>query len=156
MSEFKAITTQEEFDEIIKDRLERERKTVEKKFEGYMSKDEVEEKYKGYITEDEAARKYEGYISPEEAAKKDAQIRSYETASVKTRIAHETGLDYDAVKFLQGDDEKSIKESAESLKKLMGTGAGAPPMFSQEPSGDGKKNKEREALKKVLADMKGE
>ena len=44
MSEFKAITTQEEFDEIIKDRLERERKTVEKKFEGYMSKDEVEEK----------------------------------------------------------------------------------------------------------------
>ena len=65
-------------------------------------------------------------------------------------------LGYDAIKFLQGDDEKSIKESAESLKKLMGNGAGAPPMFSSEPSGDGKKDKEREALKKVLSDMKGE
>ena len=89
-------------------------------------------------------------------AKKDAQIKKYESDSAKTRIAHEVGLGYDAIKFLQGDDEKSIKESAESLKKLMGNGAGAPPMFSSEPSGDGKKDKEREALKKVLSDMKGE
>ena len=154
--EFKAITTQEEFDAAIGERIKRERKVTEEKYKGWMSPEDAAKKYEGFLSPEDAARKYEGYISPEEAAKKDAQIRSYEADSVKTRIAHETGIGYDAIKFLQGDDEKSIKESAESLKKLMGTGAGAPPMFSQEPSGDGKKDKEREALKKVLADMKGE
>lgn len=154
--EFKAITTQEEFDAAIGERIKRERKATEEKYKGWMSPEGAAKKYEGFLSPEEVSKKYKGFLSPEEVAKKDAQLKSYETASVKTRIAHETGLDYDAVKFLQGDDEKSIKESAESLKKLMGTGAGAPPMFSQEPSGDGKKNKEREALKKVLADMKGE
>ena len=122
-----------------------------------MSPEDAAKKYEGFpLTGRGEQRNIRAFSRRKKSRRNMPSSKSYETASVETRIAHETGLDYDAVKFLQGDDEKSIKESAESLKKLMGTGAGAPPMFSQEPSGDGKKNKEREALKKVLADMKGE
>jgi hypothetical protein len=37
---------------------------------------------------------------------------------MKTKIALGKGLSMDAVEFLQGDDEKSITESAERLSKL--------------------------------------
>ena len=37
MAEFTPITTQEQFEAIMKDRLERERTSVAKKYEGYTS-----------------------------------------------------------------------------------------------------------------------
>jgi hypothetical protein len=37
MADFQAITTQEELDNIIKDRLKRDREAQSKKFEGWIS-----------------------------------------------------------------------------------------------------------------------
>ena len=54
------------------------------------------------------------------------RLKAYETDSVKTRIAHETGLSYDAIKFLQGDNEENIRQSAQALKSLCGNGQAAP------------------------------
>ena len=42
---------------------------------------------------------------------KDGQIAKYEIDSVKTRIAREAGLSYEAISFLQGEDEEAIKKS---------------------------------------------
>lgn len=150
MGDFKPIETQEQFDSMIGERLKRERETVKKEYEGFLSPDDVTKKYEGYLSPDDVKKKYEGYLSPDEVAVKDAKIKGYETASVKTRIAHELGLSYDAIGFLQGDDEESIRKSAELLKGLVGTKE-APPLANPEgnPSKDGDA-----ALKKMIKDMK--
>ena len=136
MGEFKPIETQEQLDAIIGERIKEVREKAEKKYESYLSPEEVTKKYEGYLSADEVTKKYEGYLSPEEVAKKDAQIKSYESHSVKTRIAHELGLSYESIDFLKGDDEESIRKSAETLKALVGNRQ-APPLASHdEPKGD--------------------
>lgn len=126
MSDFTPIETQEQLDKIIGERIKRERETTEKKFEGYISPEAAAEKYKEYLSPEEVKKKYEGYLSPEEAAKKDAQIKSYETGSVKTRIANEVGLPYEMAARLSGEDEDSIRKDAQALQKLMGRKPAAP------------------------------
>ena len=151
MSEFRVIETQEQLEEVLKERLKRERETVKKEFEGHLSPAEVEEKYKGYLSPADAEAKYKDYLSPEDATKLRTQIKGYETDSVKTRIAHELGLSYSAVEFLKGDDEAAIRKSAENLKGLVGTGETAPlANLEQNPSATDA------ALRNTLKGLKGE
>lgn len=152
MSDFKVIETQEQLDEILRDRLKRERETVKKDYEGYLSPSDVAEKYKGYLSPEDVETKYKDHLSPEEAAKLRTKIKGYETDSVKTRIAHEAGLSYDAVSFLKGEDEDSIRKSAETLKGLIGT-SNVAPLASTE---SGISNAQEAALKNTLKGLKGE
>lgn len=136
MGEFTPIETQEQLDSIIGERIKEIREKAEKKYEGYLSPEEVTKKYEGYLSADEVTKKYKGYLSPEEVAEKDAKIKGYESHSVKTRIAHELGLSYESIDFLKGDDEESIRKSAETLKNLVGNRT-APPLASHdEPAGN--------------------
>lgn len=118
---FKPIESQEELNNIIKARIQRERESTEKRFEGWISPDEhakaIEETNKAF---DDYKKAHEG----DEALIKDltAKNKSYETASLKSRIAHEVGLSYEWIGRISGEDEKSIRADAESLKKLVGTG----------------------------------
>lgn len=155
MADFTPISTQEEFDAMVKDRLARAEERYAKKYEGYMSSDDVAKLKTGYEQQisglqksaDDNAKKYADY--DKQLAERDAKIKSYETASVKARIAHETGLTYDAIEFLQGDDEKAIKESAEKLKKLQG-GTGPLPLADHDQTGGTNKDA---AYKKMLANL---
>lgn len=153
MSEFKVIETQEQFDDMVRDRLKRERDTVKKDYEGFLSPADVAEKYKGYLSPEDIEAKYKDYLSPEEAGKLRTKVKGYETDSVKTRIAHETGLSYDAVQFLKGEDEESIRKSAESLKGLVGM-TNVAPLASTEPGGMGSATDA--ALRNTLKGLKGE
>lgn len=121
MENFKPIETQEELDRVIGERLKRERETTEKKFEGYLSPDDVKKNYEGYLSPEDVKKKYENYLSPEEAAKKDAEIKRYESDSVKTRIANELGLPLEMAQRLQGSNEESIRKDAEALAKVLGS-----------------------------------
>lgn len=152
MSEFKVIETQEQLDDILKDRLKRERESTRKEFEGFLSPSDVAEKYKGYLSPDDVKEKYKDHLSPEEVAKLNSKIKGYETDSVKTRIAHETGLSYDAVQFLRGEDEDSIRKSAESLKGLVGMTNVAPLASTESNMGDAVDA----AYKNVLKGLKGD
>lgn len=152
MSDFKVIETQEQLDAVLGERLKRERETVKKEYEGFLSPEEAAKKYASYLSPEDEQKKYKDYLSPEEAAKKDAKIKGYETDSVKTRIAHELGLSYDAIGFLRGEDEDAIRKSAESLKALVGTSSIAP-LASTEAS---MSNAEDAALKNTLKGLKGE
>lgn len=120
MEDFKPIETQEQFNAMIAERLKREREAIEKKFEGYLSPDEVSKKYQGYLSKEDIDKKYQGYLSPEEAAKKDAEIKRYESDSVKTRIAGECGLPLEIAQRLQGSDEDAIRKDAQALAKVLG------------------------------------
>ena len=122
---FKPIETQEELNAIIKDRLKRERESTEKRFEGWVSPEDhakaIEDANKAF---DDYKKVHEG----DEQTIKDltAKNKEYETATLKSRIAHEVGLSYEWISRISGEDEQSIRSDAESLKKLVGSGNNVP------------------------------
>lgn len=118
MSEFKIIETQEELDNIVKERIRRERE----KYSDY-------EELKNRVSELEAensALKSTVEDDKQTRADLDAQITdlqgkvsNYETASLRTRIALQNGLPYDLADRLQGTDEASLTADAERLAGFM-------------------------------------
>ena len=158
MGEFKVIESQEQLDAIIQDRVAQANRSAEKKYEGYISPADFETKTADLNSQisalqksiDDEKAKYADY--DQKIAEKDAAIKAYEIASVKTRIAREKGLSYEAIEFLQGEKEEDIKKSAETLKALVGTGKKTQPLANFE-SGSGESS-ERAALRGMLADLK--
>lgn len=134
MPEFKAIETQEALDAIIKDRIERAKKSAA----------------------DEAAKKYEGFISPDDVKKHTDQIAAlteklresdtkiadltaknsaYEIASVKTKIAHEVGLPYELAERLSGTTEEEIRKDADALSRFAVHPQATPDFSPETPPG---------------------
>lgn len=160
MAEFTPITTQEQLDSIIGDRLKRGKATTIKELQeaGWMSKDDIAKVKAGYEKQladmataaDEQTKKLAKY--EKDLTDRDAKIKSYETASVKARIAHEEGLSYDAIQFLQGEDEESIKASADSLITLMGSAKPNPAPLAN-PDGTSGANAD---YKTLLHNLRGE
>lgn len=147
--EFKPIETQEELDKIITTRLKRERETTEKRFEGWIS---PEDHQKGLDELNKAFSEYkETHKNDEETiADLTAKNKAYETASLKSRIAHEVGLSFEWIDRIKGEDEKSIREDAESIKKLVGSGSSLLPLRRSENHEDDKDA----GLKSLLSSIK--
>lgn len=132
MSEFKPITTQEEFDAAIKARLSREK-------EKYADYDELKSLVEDLKKENVDLK---STIEANRQSKADAdkqleemqnQISNYETASLRTRVALQYGLPYDLADRLQGTDEDSFKEDAERLAGFMKPVSKVAPVKSTEP-----------------------
>lgn len=150
MSEEVKTFTQEELDEVIKERLGR----AEKKHADEIAKKdaEIEKLNKSF---DELKSKYAGYDdekakSSQEIEELKAQIKGYENASAKRKIADEIGLDSKALEFITGETEEEMKESAEKLKAL--TGTSVPPLATKET---GNLNKVDSAFKELNDKLKG-
>ena len=140
MADFQAITTQEELDSIIKDRLKRDREAQTKKYEGWIS---PEDHQKAIDEANKALTDYKAAHAGDEQTIADlkAKNQEYETASLKSRIAREVELPYEAIRHISGSDEKSIRECAESLKALIGsqqTPVPLPPRTPENPPADAK------------------
>ena len=148
---FKPIESQEELDGIIKDRLKRERESALKRYEGFVSPEDHKKAL------EEANKAFEDLKKAHESDEKTiadltAKVSTYETASLKSRIAHEVGLSYEWVGRIGGSDEKTIREDAEALKKLVGSGSTQFPTKSTE-SGENVSS-ETVALRQVLSGIK--
>lgn len=117
--EFKAITTQEEFDAAIKTRLERERS----KYADYddlktQLKKLQEEKATYEKTAKESGENQKGLQAQlDEALKK---VKTYELDEIKTSVAIEKGLPLELRSRLTGSNEEEIKADAEKLSKIFG------------------------------------
>jgi len=121
------VFTQEEVNQLVgKARLEG-KEIGRKEFEGWISPDEMDKQSKDLKTRaDDLSNQLEALRVEKETLQtqlneKDGRIAKYEINSVKMEIARQAGLPYDAIGFLQGDDEEAIRKSAESLKSLVGT-----------------------------------
>ena len=150
---FKPINTQEELDNIIKERLKRERETTSKKFDGWISPEDHQKAI------DDANKAFDDYKKAHEGdeatiADLTAKNKAYETASLKSRIAHEVGLDYAWIGRINGEDEKSIREDAESIKKLVGAGANNNLMPTKNTDAGADYDKSSAALRSVLNGIK--
>ena len=163
MSDFTPINTQEEFDAAISSRLKREResltKSITQKFadDGYMSPDDAAKLKAGYDKQigelnaaiEAASKKAAAY--DKDIAEKDATIKRYETASVKARVAHETGLPYELSGRLSGETEEEIRKDAESFVKLFGQSRRmSDPVGTNEPAGQQSKQASETAAYKAL------
>lgn len=135
MGDFKEIKTQEEFDNAIKERLDRERA----KFKDY---DELKTTIQNLNNELATARTT---LQQNADAKKDLdnqiaelnkKIKGYETDSAKTRIALECGLPYELAGRLTGESEEDIKKDAEKLAGMMKPPTPAPTKAPESGPGD--------------------
>ncbi len=155
MAEFKVIETQEDFDARIKDRIERAEKKARDEFKEWMSPENIQKLKDDYAKEIESLKsshakeleKYSGYD-----AKFDeftGKIHDLETRQLKTRIANEKKLPYDAIEFLTGDDEESISASADKLSKLSVHRQTGFVRNTEEPVGDSKEQAYRELARNL-------
>lgn len=138
MSEFKTIETQEELDNIIKDRLDRNTKKVTadvtKQFEGYISPDEAANGKKDL---EDKITKLTAQLAEKDTSIADltAKNTAYETASVKAKIAREYGIPAELADRISGTNEAEYKADAENLAKFLTAQKPAAPMFNGEGSG---------------------
>lgn len=110
--EYKPISTQEEFDAIIRDRLKRDRAKTAEKYADYeelkakaAKLDELEEAQKG-----ELERANEKIAKLEKAAADRAAADRI--GAIKAKVSKETGV---PAELIHGEDEESMTSFAESV-----------------------------------------
>ncbi len=156
----KPITTQEDLDALIGDRLKRDREAQAKKYEGWLSPEKQEEAAKASKKQindltkqiEDQEKKYADMEQQSQILQ--AQNHKYETDLVKQRVANELGLDWGLADRLTGETEDDIRKDAENLKSLLGTNTAAPPLRTYEAD-KGTRTTET-AWKDVLSQMRGE
>lgn len=122
MSEFKAITTQEEFDSMVRERLDRQAKKtaeeVKKTFDGWLSPDDV--KAKTAELEKKLAEK-DGKLGESKAAfdKLSAEKKALELDRAREAAARDAGLPFELAGRLSGNTPDELKADAEALSKLV-------------------------------------
>lgn len=142
---FEPITTQEQFDNMIKSRLERERNTISKQFADY---DDLKTANATLTKSLEELKKDKDDLSKQNETL-NATISGLKTEEMKTKIAIEKGIPLEMRTRLTGSTEEEIRADAELLAKFV-TKPSAPPLRSNEPSTGGSKEA---AYKKMLSDL---
>lgn len=162
MSEFTPINTQEELDNIIKERLNRDREAQSKKYADYddlkKKVGEYESKIKEYTN---AIANYDEQLKG--VAEKDkeietlkGQVKTYEINALKVKIANEIGLPAGFSTRLSGEDEKAIKEDAKALKAVFDESTPQIPGVSREPAESNEAATKRAGLQAVLNGLKAQ
>lgn len=140
MADFTPISTQEEFDAAIRERLKREREAQAKKYEGWTSPDDQKKRVAEYERQikdlQDAAAASEKTIAEKDA--KIAEGAKYRTDLAKTRIALNAGLDIKYADRLMGESEDEWKKDAEMLAKDFAANHRTAPLGNPEPSPGGK------------------
>lgn len=137
--EFVAIETQEQFDAMVKDRVERAKKSAAKEFETQLKdleqlKESVTAKeteigtLKAKITDLEAEKKTNG----ESYQSMQKELSQVKLSALKQRIAIDAGIPLEMADRLNGEDEESIKEDAEKVKGFWGAKHVAPSFKTEE------------------------
>lgn len=114
MAEFTPINTQEEFDALISDRIQRAQNTVRKEYADY---DSVKSELSTAKTDLEKAAQQNTDLS-NQIKELQEKLSKSETDSAKTRIALETGIPYEMRNRLNGTTEDEIRKDAEELVKF--------------------------------------
>lgn len=155
MADFKPITTQEEFDAAIGEHIKRERESMAKKYGDYddlRKRVADQETQIGALTRerDDNAKKYAGYDKT--VADLQAQVKGYETSSVKMRIAHENGIPYEMAARLSGETEEDIRKDAAVMARFVTKGKYTGPLKGDGPEGE---SAERASMRQMLQNLKG-
>ena len=146
---FEAITTQEEFEARLKDRLEQKERSVRSQFEEEYGKqtNSLNELNSKLETANATIKELEEKLQNQEDMAK--QLKGYELKDMKIKAAFEYGLPYDLVSRIQGDCEESIAEDAQKLAGYFKADPRPAPLKDSEPENVGEDSAYM-ALAKVL------
>lgn len=152
-NQFKPINTQEEFDALISQRLQRERDSISKQYADY---EEIKAKLSEIENENSNLKNQVNDFTNKHATSEstinelNSKIKSYETDSAKTRIALEMGLPYDLAQRLKGENEEDLRKDAEMLYRMIGNNKPAPFASNENQN----INNEKVAYKQLLESLK--
>jgi predicted nuclease with TOPRIM domain len=151
----KAITTQEELDSVIKDRLARQETKIRGEYSDYedlKKKSETWNKEKTSYEETITKNKTDYEALNKQYQEAAGKIANYEADALKTKVAVESGIPIELRTYLKGSTEDEIKASAAELAKYA-KGRQVPPLA--DPVGDPPKGN-NEQYKKLLKNLRGE
>ena len=137
MEDFKAITTQEDFDKAIQKRLAQKDRELEEKYRDYLAPDKVDalkEAHQKKMEELTASLKEaQDQISGFDKEKADLLTRATtaETSLTKSKIASKFHIPVELAERLQGETAEEIEKDAETFSGFMGP-KGAP-MYTNTP-----------------------
>lgn len=151
---FEPITSQEQLNKIIGDRIKQAKENAEKKYADY---DDLKAKVSDYEKQigdlsrslDDASKQISGFEA--ERDELNSRISAYETSSVKMRIARETGIPYELADRLSGDSEEAIREDAKNFSQYVSRTNSAPPLKDTETTGG-----QSTVYTQLLSGLKGE
>lgn len=142
------INTQEEFDNLVKERIDRVKKTEASKYAGFDDFKAKAEKYDTDIkAKDDAIAKLDSTI-----AELNSKVKQYESDSVKAKVLSEFGLSQDLKSRIFGDDEEALRADAQRLQQIIGVQKTQP--LADPESEDEEADDERTALKKTLKTLR--
>lgn len=155
MAEFKPIETQEELDAIIGRTRKEATERAEKKYADYDSVKSTNAELTEKLAAAEKAAtdtadKYKDY--DHNISGLQEKVKKYELDSIRTRVALESGLPYEAAGRLRGETEEEIKADAELFAGLIKPKS--QPMADPEPEVTDKDSK-RAAMRGMLRKMTG-
>lgn len=135
---FKTIETQEELDNIIKERLARQKQTYEEQLKGYdqlkTQYEELQKEAAGFKSAlDEATQK--ASTSEQSIADLQSKVTSYEQAQLRTKIALQQGLPFELADRLAGTNEDELTADAERLAGFLTSKEPTAPLKSVEEPG---------------------
>ena len=131
----KPITTQEELDAVIGERIARAKESAQKKYDGWISPDDFK-KAQGELEKQISDLQAAAAETEKKLAEKDASLAEaerYRTDLEKTRIAIAAGLDAKYATRLQGKDAKEWEKDAAELAKDFASSKTAVPLGSSDP-----------------------
>lgn len=161
MAEFTPITTQEAFDEAIRDRLARQNAKHENEVAALNAKlsETTAALEAANTTLAEHETKYADFGSmSEKIASLTAKVNEYETASAKKEIAKQFNLPEAFYNRLQGSTEEEWKADAQALAALMPPSQpAAAPLSNPEPRMSSDREAQKTAaLKEMLKSLQGD
>lgn len=153
---FKAINTQEEFDQAIQDRLARE----QKKYEGFMSPEDVAKLKADYEDKLKDQPDYTGYTSPADLKtlkeNYESQIttltnerNALQLGNTRREIACKYGIPESFASRLKGTNKEEIETDAKSLAEVFKKQNTTVLPLSGQDTNTGEKDKTREYLRSI-------
>lgn len=137
MDEFKPITTQEDFEAAVSDRLQQE-------LAKYSDYDDLKKKNAGYEKTLAANSKT--------IAELQGKVKGYEVGALKSKVARELGIPDGMAGRLSGETEEDIRKDAETMVSFFPKAAAPAPLADTETT----MNAKNENLRSMLQDLRGE
>lgn len=154
------VFTQDELNEVLKERLGREHEKWQKKYADYMSPDDVKnqtEEMRGQIeTLTNQVNEFTKKSEEDTATIADLQnkIKKHETETMKLKIASEFGLPTELAARLNGETEEDFKKDAETLKALV-QNSSTMPLRNPEPEPKSAEAEKLSDMKSMLNNLRG-
>lgn len=155
-NEFQVITTQEELDGVIGERLNRQKTQYEEKLKGYEDlKNDNARLQKELETKNQVIEQNKNDVLTKEKEFETLQseLNSLKLEQLKQKIAINNNIPLGLANRLTGDDEESLLQDAKTLSQFVNNTQVTQPLKSVE---DPKLSDEDSAYRELLNNLEGE